>query len=148
MVLLNGEARQPIINTFIMTRILVILFLVSTFTFSCKEETPAEGIKLVTPEEMKELSQLEDVQLVDVRTPDEYEEGYIEGFQNIDFYADTFQEDIEKLDKTKPVIVYCRSGGRSGKCSKLMQEKGFTMIYDLEGGITKWTSEGFEIKTE
>lgn len=125
-----------------MKRFLVILFLVSAFAYSCKEETPKEGVKLVTPDEMKELSQLEDVQLVDVRTPEEYAEGYIEGFQNIDFLSETFQEDIEKLDKSKPVIVYCKSGGRSGKCSKLMQEKGFTMIYDLEGGITKWKSEG------
>ena len=125
-----------------MKQLLVILFLVSAFAFSCKEETPAEGVKLVTPEEMKELSQLEDVQLIDVRTPEEYVEGYIEGFRNIDFYSETFQDDIEKLDKSKPIIVYCRSGGRSGKCSKLMQEKGFTKIYDLDGGITKWKSEG------
>ena len=125
-----------------MKQLLVILFLVSAFAFSCKEETPAEGVKLVTPEEMKELSQLEDVQLIDVRTPEEYVEGYIEGFRNIDFYSETFQDDIEKIDKSKPIIVYCRSGGRSGKCSKLMQEKGFTKIYDLDGGITKWKSEG------
>jgi rhodanese-related sulfurtransferase len=125
-----------------MKQFLVILFLVSAFAFSCKEETPADGVKLVTPEEMKELSQLEDVQLIDVRTPEEYVEGYIEGFRNIDFYSETFQDDIEKLDKSKPIIVYCRSGGRSGKCSKLMQEKGFTKIYDLDGGITKWKSEG------
>lgn len=126
-----------------MKQYFIVLFLVSAFTLSCKELTSEEGsIKIVTAEELKELSQLEDVQLLDIRTPEEYAEGYIEGYQNIDFLSETFQDDIEKLDKSKPVIMYCRSGGRSGRCSKLMLEKGFTKIYDLEGGITKWESDG------
>ena len=131
-----------------MKQYFIILFLVSAFTFGCKEKSSEGSIKIVTAEEMKELSQLDDVQLLDVRTPEEYAEGYIEGFQNIDFLSETFQEDIEKLDKTKPVIVYCKSGGRSGRCSKLMLEKGFTKIYDLEGGITKWESEGNAVLIE
>jgi rhodanese-related sulfurtransferase len=95
---------------------------------------------------MKELSQMDGVQLVDVRTPEEFEEGHIKGFQNIDFMSDTFQEDIEKLDKTKPVIVYCKSGNRSGKSCEIMKEKGFVKIYDLEGGIEKWKYEGNEVE--
>ena len=125
-----------------MKRLIIVLLLTSVFSISCKEESSEGTIKIVTAEEMKELSQLDNVQLLDVRTPEEYAEGYIEGFQNIDFLSETFQDDIEKLDKTKPVIVYCRSGGRSGRCSTLMLEKGFKKIYDLEGGITKWESEG------
>lgn len=125
-----------------MKRIILLLLITSALTFGCKEESSEAAVQLVSVEEMKELSQLEDVQLVDVRTPEEYIDGYIEGFQNIDFLADSFQEDIEKLDKTKPVIVYCKSGNRSGKSSKLMLEKGFTKIYDLEGGITMWQAEG------
>ena len=66
--------------------------------------------------------------------------------ENIDFLSDSFEKNIEKLDKTKPVVVYCRSGGRSAKCSKQMLEAGFVKIYDLEGGITKWIYEGFELK--
>lgn len=131
-----------------MKKYIIILLIVSGFTFSCKENSSeeVENIKIVSPEEMKELSQLEDVQLVDVRTPEEYTEGHIEGFQNIDFFADSFQDDIEKLDKSKPVIIYCKSGRRSGECSKLMEEKGFTKIYDLEGGIEKWKYKGYEVK--
>jgi len=125
-----------------MKRFILLLLIATSFTFSCKEESTEGSIKIVTAEEMKELSQLENVQLLDVRTPEEYAAGYIDGFQNIDFLSDTFQEDIEKLDKTKPVIVYCKSGNRSGQCSKLMLEKGFKKIYDLEGGITKWEAEG------
>lgn len=126
-----------------MKQYFIVLLLVSAFTLCCKETISEEGsVKIVTAEELKELSKLEDVQLLDIRTPEEYAEGYIEGYQNIDFLSETFEDDIEKLDKTKPVIVYCRSGGRSGRCSTLMLEKGFTKIYDLEGGITKWESEG------
>lgn len=125
-----------------MKRFIIILLLTSVFSIGCKEESSEGTIKIVTAEEMKELTQLDNVQLLDVRTPEEYAEGYIEGFQNIDFLSETFQDDIKKLDKTKPVIVYCRSGGRSGRCATLMLEKGFKKIYDLEGGITKWESEG------
>ncbi|MCB0462650.1 MAG: rhodanese-like domain-containing protein [Flavobacteriaceae bacterium] len=128
-----------------MKRFILLLLITSAFTFSCKETTE-ENIKLVTPEEMKELSQMDGVQLVDVRTPEEFEEGHIKGFQNIDFMSDTFQEDLEKLDKTKPVIVYCKSGNRSGKSCKIMKEKGFVKVYDLEGGIEQWKYEGNKVE--
>ena len=129
-----------------MKQFIIVLFLVSAFNFSCKEESSEGSIKIVTAEEMKELSQLDNVQLVDVRTPEEYAEGHIEGFQNINFLSETFQEDIEKLDKNKPVIVYCKSGGRSAKSAQLLKEKGFVKIYDLEGGIEQWKYKGYEVK--
>ncbi|WP_412985996.1 rhodanese-like domain-containing protein [Pontimicrobium sp. IMCC45349] len=125
---------------------LVLTLCLAVALVSCKKETSTE-IEVVTPEEMKELAEMEDVQLVDVRTPEEYGEGFIDGFQNIDFRSDTFQEDIQKLDKTKPVIVYCKSGGRSASCAQEMKENGFVKIYDLEGGITKWKYKGYEVKT-
>jgi rhodanese-related sulfurtransferase len=129
-----------------MKRLILLLFITTAVALSCKETTPEQDIKLVTPDEMKELSQMDGVQLVDVRTPEEFMEGHIKGFQNIDFMSDTFQEEIEKLDKNKPVIVYCKSGNRSGKSCKIMQEKGFVKIYDLEGGIEKWKYEGNEVE--
>jgi rhodanese-related sulfurtransferase len=129
-----------------MKELLITLCLVlAVSTTSCKEEVKGE-IQLVTPEEMKTLLELEDVQLVDVRTPEEYSEGYIENSQNIDFNSPTFDQDITKLDKTKPVILYCRSGARSAKCSKKLQDAGFVKIYDLVGGISKWKHEGFDVK--
>ena len=68
-------------------------------TLSCKNQE-REGVKLVTPEEMQNILETEDVQLVDVRTPEEYKEGYIKNSQNIDYNSPTFDEDINKLDKT------------------------------------------------
>jgi len=122
--------------------ILVFLILIS---ISFKQKT-YDDIQIVTPEEMKELMLLEDVQLIDIRTPKEYKEGYIEGFQNIDFMSKTFDEDIEKLDKTKPVLLYCRTGRRTANCSEKLVEKGFVKIYDLKGGVTQWKFSGFDLK--
>lgn len=127
-----------------------ILFFLSIglllLTTNCKEESKGE-IKLVTPEEMQTLLEAEDVQLVDVRTPEEYKEGFIENSQNIDFNSPTFDEDITKLDKNKPVILYCKSGGRSAKCGEKLLKAGFVKIFDLEGGITQWIFQGMEVKT-
>jgi len=122
----------------------IVLFLA---TFNCKNDE-REGVKLVTPEEMQTILETEDVQLVDVRTPEEYKEGYIKNSQNIDYNSPTFDEDIIKLDKTKPVILYCKSGKRSAKCSEKLIKAGFEKIYELEGGITEWKYKGFDVIVE
>lgn len=115
------------------------LMLVLCFTTSCLDTKDATtDVKLVTAEEMQDILELEDVQLIDVRTPEEYSEVHIVNSQNIDFSSPTFDEDITKLDKNKPVILYCRSGGRSAKCAKKLKDAGFEKVYDLEGGISKW----------
>lgn len=114
------------------------LFLLLSFNISCIDKTIDNEVKLVSAEEMQSILELEDVQLVDVRTPKEYKEIRIANAQNIDFMSPTFDADISKLDKKKPVILYCKSGGRSAKCSKKMKDAGFEKIYDLEGGISKW----------
>ena len=124
----------------------ILSFVILIATFSCKEKTSSSEIQVVSAEEMITLLEMDDVQLVDVRTPEEFKEGYIEKSQNIDFKSPTFIEDISKLDKTKPVLVYCQSGGRSAKCAEKLKEAGFIKIYDLEGGISKWKHEGYEVK--
>jgi len=131
-----------------MKRVLVLLVAVALVTYSCKEENVSNEIQVVTAEEMQELSQLENVQLVDVRTPEEYKEGYITDFQNINYLSPTFEKEIEKLDKSKPVIVYCKSGDRSAKCAAKMKEKGFIKVYELDGGIAKWKFKGYDLKTK
>ncbi|WP_242085428.1 rhodanese-like domain-containing protein [Aestuariivivens sediminis] len=113
----------------------------------CEQFTDNQA-KIVTPEEMQILLQNERVQLVDVRTPEEYNDGYIENAINIDFYSPTFVEDIEKLDKEQPILVYCKSGRRSAKCSKILEEAGFKKIYDLKGGFSTWKFKGFKIESK
>ena len=111
-------------------------------TLSCINE---EKAVMVTPEEMQTILHSEDVQLIDVRTPEEYSDGHIENSQNIDFKSPNFAEDILVLDKSKPVIVYCKSGKRSGNSSKILMKAGFVKVYDLEGGILEWKEKGLEV---
>ena len=82
------------------------------------------------------------IQLVDVRTPEEFEEGHLKGALLIDVSEDDFAESIESLDKEKPVYVYCRSGKRSSKAAGIMKEKGFKQVFNLDGGIEGWEEAG------
>ena len=77
-------------------------------------------------------------QILDVRTPEEWAEGIIEGATMMNFYDDDFEAQLEKLDKEKSVAVYCRSGGRSGNAMDMMAKNGFKVVYNLEGGTTAW----------
>ncbi len=80
--------------------------------------------------------------IIDVRTPEEYAEGHLENAVNIDFKAASFSEEVGKLDKSNPYLVYCKSGVRSAKSVTLMKELGFKDVADLNGGITKWIADG------
>ena len=85
------------------------------------------------------------VQLVDVRTPGEFASGHIEGAVNYDFYASDFAQKIGKLDKKKPVMVYCAVGGRSGAAAEQLKKSGFTKVYDLDGGMDAWKDAGKKV---
>ncbi|QRM89484.1 rhodanese-like domain-containing protein [Lacinutrix sp. WUR7] len=129
-----------------MKHLSILLITVLTLSvFSCKE-TDKTNIEVVSTQEMQALLKMDKIQLVDVRTPKEFKSGYIETAQNIDFFSPTFDADILKLDKDKPVLLYCKSGGRSAKCAEKLQLAGFTKIYDLEGGISRWKHEGLAVK--
>lgn len=79
------------------------------------------------------------VQLIDVRTPPEYKEGYIKGAVNADWQNEQqFTAKVNELDKAKPVYVYCLSGVRSGKAADWLAANGFKEIINLEGGIKAW----------
>jgi rhodanese-related sulfurtransferase len=119
----------------------ISLLLIITLSLACKNEATHDNITLINSEEMLELMQTEDVQLVDVRTVNEFNEHYIQGAENIVFDSD-FDQKLEGLQKNKPIIVYCRSGRRSAKCAEILARKGFTKIFDLKGGITQWMKEG------
>lgn len=78
------------------------------------------------------------VQLLDVRTPEEYAEGHIRGAKNINVYDRNFIEvAVESLDKSRPVAVYCRSGRRSAEAAELLAKKGYK-VTNLEGGYLAW----------
>lgn len=80
--------------------------------------------------------------LIDVRTPGEFSAGHIEGAINLDFNGGEFEASLDTLNKQTPVYVYCQSGGRSGKAKNMMNEKGFTEVYNLIGGYGSWPYKG------
>jgi len=83
--------------------------------------------------------------LVDVRTPKEFVESHLVGAVNINFKKRTFPDYINAIDKSKPVLVYCRSANRSGKAALIMQSLGFKNIIDLDGGFKAWNAASKEV---
>ncbi len=80
--------------------------------------------------------------ILDVRTPEEIEEGYIPNAIKIDIYlGQEFIDELEELDKSKNYYVYCRSGNRSGQACAIMNSIGFENTYNLEGGFMNWEGE-------
>ena len=81
-------------------------------------------------------------QLVDVRTFEEYRAGYLVGAMLMDVRRTTFQTQIQRLDRERPVFVYCRSGRRSLDAAKILERNDFKVVYNLKGGINEWIEKG------
>jgi thioredoxin len=86
-------------------------------------------------EKLKEMST---ATIIDVRTPDEFSKGHLANALNYDWNENEFDKQIAPLDKSKPVFIYCLSGGRSSSAASKMRSEGFKTVYELDGGIMKW----------
>ncbi|MDX1278273.1 rhodanese-like domain-containing protein [Oceanihabitans sediminis] len=90
----------------------------------------------------EELLKDDNAVILDVRTAEEVEEGYIPNAVHADIYQpQEFMSKIEALDKTKTFYVYCRSGGRSAQACAIMNQMGFENTKNLLGGFSEWTGE-------
>ncbi|MEZ0540936.1 rhodanese-like domain-containing protein [Fibrella arboris] len=87
------------------------------------------------------LNQRKQAQLIDVRTPAEYADGHLPNAVNINSQRDDFRQALAELDKSKPVFVYCLSGGRSKGAAEKLRELGYPTVYELQGGYLKWSSK-------
>lgn len=96
------------------------------------------GIENVPPAEFLELVKQNDGIILDVRTPDEVAQGHIAGASVLNIYDKDFERKLNLMQKDKPIYVYCRSGGRSGKAAQTMDANGFRSIFNLTGGIGAW----------
>jgi rhodanese-related sulfurtransferase len=100
---------------------------------------------LVSPEEAAALAADPGIIVLDVRTTEGYESGHLADATMIDFYSETFVDDIAALDPDGTYLVYCRSGNRSGQATALMTDLGFEQVYDLDGGILAWDAQGMAL---
>ena len=107
---------------------------------------PAPG--LVSPTAASDLACDERITVIDVRTPEEYDAGHLaETDMLIDFYSDTFADEIAALDRDGEYLIYCRSGNRSGQTAALMEQLGFEQVWDLDGGVNAWAADGLALVT-
>ncbi|KJS31578.1 MAG: hypothetical protein VR64_10845 [Desulfatitalea sp. BRH_c12] len=83
--------------------------------------------------------------IIDMRTPAEFKQGHIAGAELIDYYSPDFKAELDRLDRGRTYLIYCRSGNRSGKALKMMADKGFDRVYHLDGGILDWRSQGLPL---
>lgn len=116
------------------------LFVISFIVFSCNSQTAVQTIDVTSYS--KKIEATPKAQILDVRTPEEYTSGHIENSDNVNWLGNSFVALTDKYDKTKPVYVYCKSGGRSLKASEKLVELGFTTVYNLDGGMLKWEAAG------
>ena len=104
-----------------------------------------KGIVKIDASKLK-LLKAEGVEVIDIRTPGEYEQGHIPDVKLIDFKADDFMDKMNELDKSKPIIIHCASGNRSGRASTMLLDAGFIAVFDYSGGFSDWKSRGEEIE--
>lgn len=136
-----------------MKNISISLFLIIIFLFSCKNNTSQDAnikgdntVEVVSPSDFNAKMNNTNVQLIDVRTPKEYNAGHLTKAKNINFFESDFITKMEELDKSKPVYLYCRSDKRSGRAAAILRSAGFKKIYDLDGGFLAWSKEKLQIE--
>jgi Rhodanese-related sulfurtransferase len=98
-----------------------------------------EGVRHLSAEQTKQaLASDPSIVVLDVRTAKEHQAGRIQAGENIDYYGDSFREQLAKLDRTKTYLVHCRSGVRSGRSLPILKSLGFTNLLHLDGGFKAW----------
>lgn len=120
---------------FIKVGIIVLAIILGIFYIVSKQDTQMSYQLLPVTEFQSKLSETPNAVLLDVRTPEEFNSGHLEGAVNIDFENSTFASEIQKLDKEKSYFIYCRSGSRSAGAVSLMKKEGIKNIFELKGGL-------------
>lgn len=123
----------------------ILLLIVSVVFISCNDKKSNSFESLHPKEFAEKIKTTDHPQILDVRTPDEFESEHINNAKNVNWNSDDFEAKAASYDKSKPVFVYCLSGGRSKKAAAKLKELGFNTVYELDGGFLNWNEEGFGI---
>ena len=126
----------------------VKIFAVIIMLSSCNTNQAQESVSVIENVEAKTFKELVDAGkgiILDVRTPEEVSEGYINNASTINLYDEDFNAKINLIQKDKQIYVYCKSGGRSSEAAELLKKNGFSKVYNLKGGISEWENKGFPI---
>lgn len=132
------------------SRVLAMSLVLLTVAGGCSSATTIDQqITTVSPAEaagiIEQNAGNQDFVLLDIRTPEEYGAGKIEGAINIDFYDADFREQLDALDKDTHYVVYCNSGNRSGQSLPVFEDLSFVQVENVAGGITGWYEDGYPI---
>lgn len=131
-----------------------LVLLIAIMIFASRGGDRAAGIQNVTVEEAKKMVGKEDVFILDVRSPSEFNSSHIEGAILIpvknsggsNLSPDQLLEArIDEVPKNKKILVYCRSGNRSALASQILVNAGYSQVYNMEGGISAWTDAGYPV---
>ncbi len=129
-------------------KLAIVLSLCFISTISCQSTSSNEGEQRISPIVQVNVDQFKtlmntttDYILLDVRTPQETALGKIEDALEIDYKSQEFESSVNQLDPNKVVLIYCRSGKRSMKAARVLEQKGFKKIYNLDGGFLKWNTK-------
>lgn len=119
---------------------LILLVFSSVIWIACGAGAANSDLIKVLPCEAFEqaVQAAKTTQLIDVRTPEEFNQGTISGAINVDYKGEHFKNEIGKFNKEEAIFVFCARGGRSNAAAVICEELGFKEIYDLEGGFTAW----------
>lgn len=126
-----------------------LLTLLIFFLSSCSVgQSQKANMQLNVNEFSEKIKALPTALILDVRTADEFSKGHLENAINIDWYSAEFKNRISVFDKTKPVMVYCLSGGRSAEAANVLRNEGFKEVYEMNGGIMKWRAANLPLTTQ
>lgn len=114
----------------------------------CSGAQTEQQAKFSATQFSQEIKLAADAVILDVRTPEEFSQGHLENAVNIDRNSGDFKSRVLELDKSKPVFVYCLSGGRSSSAAALMRHSGFIRVVEMPGGMMEWRADKLpEVKT-
>jgi rhodanese-related sulfurtransferase len=128
------------------TLVLLLGGVIAVAGCSSPSSAQLETVPALTAAEV--IADTPDVVVLDIRTPEELQSGFISGAINIDFYEPDFAAKLDLLAKDTPYVVYCRSGNRSGQAMGVFADLGFSEVTEIDGGIVEWTAQGLPVVTK